>query len=89
MVSPERSRTGFQEPRPPCRQPGLPELEQLSKREREILALICEAKSNPEIAVELGLSERTVRNHASNLFKKLGVKSRAEAIVFLHGEQRR
>jgi len=57
----------------------------LSPREREILALICEAKSNPEIAKALGLSERTVRNHASNLFRKLGVKSRAEAILLRHG----
>ncbi len=57
----------------------------LSPREREILALICEAKSNPEIAKALGLSERTVRNHASNLFRKLGVRSRAEAILLRHG----
>ena len=57
----------------------------LSPREQEILALICEAKSNPEIAAALGLSERTVRNHASNLFRKLGVKSRAEAILLCHG----
>lgn len=61
----------------------------LSPREQQILALICEAKSNPEIAGLLGLSERTVRNHASNLFKKLGVKSRAEAILYLHAGQRR
>ena len=57
----------------------------VSRREREILALICEAKSNPEIAEILGLSGRTVRNHASNLFRKLGVKSRAEAILLCHG----
>jgi len=65
------------------------DLDRLSRREREILALICEAKSNPEIAAELNLSERTVRNHASNLFKKIGVKSRAEAILYLHDELRR
>lgn len=63
-------------------------LETLSPREREILALICEAKSNPEIAAVLNLSERTVRNHASNLFRKIGVKSRAEAILYLHGARR-
>ncbi len=65
------------------------DIENLSPREHQILALICEAKSNPEIAALLGLSERTVRNHASNLFKKLGVKSRAEAILYLHAAQRR
>lgn len=61
----------------------------LSPREREILRLICSAKSNPEIAAELNLSERTVRNHATNLFRKLGVKSRAEAILCLLGQERR
>lgn len=65
-----------------------PNLRALSRREREILKLICAAKSNPEIAAELKLSERTVRNHATNLFKKLGVKSRAEAILYLLGQER-
>lgn len=59
-----------------------PNLAALSRREREILDLICTAKSNPEIAAQLNLSERTVRNHATNLFKKLGVKSRAEAMLY-------
>ncbi|NIA69144.1 alpha/beta fold hydrolase [Pelagibius litoralis] len=67
----------------------LSDMKGLSPRERQILALICEAKSNPEIAGVLGLSERTVRNHASNLFKKLGVKSRAEAILYLYAARRR
>ena len=76
----------FLEPQSPARQAmGAPALEALSPREREILGLICEAKSNPEIAAKLALSERTVRNHASNLFKKLGVKSRAEAMLYLQG----
>lgn len=66
-----------------------PNLGALSPREREILDLICAAKSNPEIAAALNLSERTVRNHASNLFRKIGVKSRAEAILYLHGRQGR
>ncbi|MDJ0941878.1 MAG: alpha/beta fold hydrolase [Kiloniellales bacterium] len=61
-----------------------PDLKCLSPREREILSLICEAKSNPEIAAALAISERTVRNHATNIFRKLGIKSRAEAIVYLY-----
>lgn len=65
-----------------------PNLNTLSRREREILSLICAAKSNPQIAAELNLSERTVRNHASNLFRKLGVRSRAEAILRLVGHER-
>ncbi|MDH5798089.1 MAG: response regulator transcription factor [Paracoccaceae bacterium] len=53
----------------------------LSARELQILDLICQAKSNKEIARELDVSEKTVRNHATNLFAKLGVKSRQEAIL--------
>ena len=54
----------------------------LSLREREVLALIADGLSNTEIASRLDISEKTVRNHTSNLFDKLGVWSRAQAIVF-------
>jgi len=54
----------------------------LSKRERETLALLADGLSNSEIAERLGISEKTVRNHLSHLFDKLGVWSRAQAIVF-------
>jgi pimeloyl-ACP methyl ester carboxylesterase/DNA-binding CsgD family transcriptional regulator len=54
----------------------------LSPRERELLALIAEGLSNADIAQRMSISEKTVRNHASNLFDKLGVWSRAQAIVF-------
>ena len=54
----------------------------LSRRERELLALIAEGLSNADIAQRMLISEKTVRNHASNLFDKLGVWSRAQAIVF-------
>ena len=54
----------------------------LSARERQILRLIADGLSNTEIAERLEISEKTVRNHASNLFDKLGVWSRAQAIVF-------
>ena len=51
-------------------------------RERQVLALIADGLSNTDIAERLNISEKTVRNHASNLFDKLGVWSRAQAIVF-------
>ena len=56
----------------------------LSPREREVLGLIAEGLGNSQIAERLSISEKTVRNHVSNLFDKLGVWSRAQAIVFAH-----
>ncbi len=56
----------------------------LSPRERDVLALITEGLGNAEIAERLAISEKTVRNHTSNLFDKLGVWSRAQAIVLAH-----
>jgi pimeloyl-ACP methyl ester carboxylesterase/DNA-binding CsgD family transcriptional regulator len=56
----------------------------LSPREREVLALITEGLGNAQIAERLSISEKTVRNHVSNLFDKLGVWTRAQAIVFAH-----
>ena len=54
----------------------------LSARERQVLGLIADGLSNSDIAERLNISEKTVRNHASNVFDKLGVWSRAQAIVF-------
>ena len=61
----------------------------LSPREREVLALLAEGLGNAEIAGRLAISDKTVRNHVSNLFDKLGVWTRAQAIVFArdHGFQ--
>jgi ATP/maltotriose-dependent transcriptional regulator MalT len=56
----------------------------LTSREREVLALLTEGLSNEQIAKRLSISEKTVRNHLSNLFDKLGVWTRAQAIVFAH-----
>jgi pimeloyl-ACP methyl ester carboxylesterase/DNA-binding CsgD family transcriptional regulator len=56
--------------------------EALSRRERETLGLLAEGLSNAEIAERLGISEKTVRNHLSHLFDKLGVWSRTQAVVF-------
>src|SRR3712207_6594271 len=54
---------------------------ELTAREREILNLIAQGLSNPEIASHLYLSPKTVRNHISNIFTKLQVADRAQAIV--------
>lgn len=54
---------------------------QLTAREREILDLVAAGRSNPQIAAALYLSPKTVRNNVSNVFAKLHVADRAEAIV--------
>ncbi|MGE0360406.1 MAG: alpha/beta fold hydrolase [Vicinamibacterales bacterium] len=59
-----------------------PVFDTLSRRERETLTLLAEGLSNAEIAERLGISEKTVRNHLSHLFDKLGVWSRTQAVVF-------
>lgn len=53
----------------------------LSTREREILAKMTEGRTNAEIGSALFISEKTVRNHVTKIFEKLGVNSRAQAIV--------
>jgi DNA-binding NarL/FixJ family response regulator len=53
----------------------------LTEREREILGLIAQHHTNPEIARRLQVSSKTVRNHVSNIFTKLQVATRAQAII--------
>jgi LuxR family transcriptional regulator, transcriptional regulator of spore coat protein len=55
----------------------------LTKREYEVFTALVLNKSTKEIAMELGISEKTVRNHISNTMQKLGVKGRAQAVVEL------
>lgn len=54
---------------------------ELTEREREVLTQIGKAKRNKEIATDLFISEKTVKNHISNIFGKLEVNSRAEAAL--------
>lgn len=62
--------------------PQLPHVfPELTEREREVLALIAQGYSNADIARELVISAKTVRNHASNIFSKLQVVDRAQAII--------
>lgn len=55
----------------------------LTKREKEVFDLLILNKSTTEIATQLKISEKTVRNHVSNAMQKLGVKGRASAVVEL------
>ena len=55
----------------------------LTKREKEIFTLLTLNKSTKEITEELCISEKTVRNHISNVIQKLGVESRIQAVLEL------
>ena len=55
---------------------------ELTKRELEVLKMIASGAFNKEIASTLNISERTVKNHVSNIFKKIGVSDRTQAAVF-------
>lgn len=55
----------------------------LTKREKEVFELLVQDKTTKEIAQELFISEKTVRNHISNAMQKLGVKSSSQAVVEL------
>ena len=57
-------------------------LEDLTKREREIVTLICRGANNAEIGEELKLSPHTVRNHVASLYKKLGVNRRTAVVIW-------
>jgi DNA-binding CsgD family transcriptional regulator len=79
-------------PRPPqpdgaASEPGPPDAARahgLSPRELDVLRLMAWGRSNQEIAVDLSISLRTVTTHVTNIFNKLGVASRAEAIAYAH-----
>lgn len=55
----------------------------LTNREREVFELLVQDKTTREIAQKLFISEKTVRNHISNVMQKLNVKGRSQAVVEL------
>jgi DNA-binding NarL/FixJ family response regulator len=59
-----------------------PAPEELTEREREVLALLTAGRSNKEMARQLGLSERTVKAHVSSVLGKLGLASRTQAAIY-------
>lgn len=59
-----------------------PERDKLTRREIEVIALIADGLNNKEIADQLFISEKTVKNHVSNLFKKINVSDRTQAAIF-------
>ncbi|MEE8241454.1 MAG: response regulator transcription factor [Nitrospirales bacterium] len=55
---------------------------ELSAQEQRVLALVAEGKTNKEIAVALGLSDKTVKNYLANIFQKLNVTRRSQAAAY-------
>jgi two-component system response regulator DevR len=62
--------------------PVAPGTDQLSSQEERVVALVAEGKTNKEIAVALGLSDKTVKNYLANVFQKLRITRRAQAAAF-------
>jgi DNA-binding CsgD family transcriptional regulator len=62
--------------------PQTSDLEKLTVREREILALICEGCSDADMGRRLGLSQNTIRNHVASLYRKIGVNRRSAAVIW-------
>ena len=56
-------------------------IEDLSERELQVLALTARGSTNKAIAAQLSISDRTVQNHLGNIFRKLHVESRTEAVM--------
>jgi DNA-binding NarL/FixJ family response regulator len=65
-------------PEPKAQQAG----ETLTERETDVLRLVAKGRANKEIAAELGIGEKTVKTHVSNLLGKLGVQSRTQAALY-------
>jgi DNA-binding NarL/FixJ family response regulator len=66
---------------PPPSDTAATRLEQLTGREREILTLIAQGRSNAELAQQLYLSEATVKTHVSAILRKLAVRDRVQAVI--------
>lgn len=75
----ERARASYEHAAAPDRTPVVHEL--LTARETEVLALIAGGFNNAEIALALGPSEGTIKNHVSSILSKLGVRDRVKAVL--------
>ena len=55
----------------------------LTKREHQVFEMLIKNMTTKDIALKLGISEKTIRNHISNVMQKLGVKGRTSAVIEL------
>jgi DNA-binding NarL/FixJ family response regulator len=77
----QRRPVGVLADRGPGEQPGRPAVE-LTDRERQVLGLLAAGMANKQIARRLGISEKTVKGHLTNLFQRIGVSDRTQAALW-------
>jgi DNA-binding NarL/FixJ family response regulator len=81
LFGPAATRRLLERVAPPPSDTAATRLEQLTDREREILKLIAQGRSNAELAQQLYLSEATVKTHVSAILRKLAVRDRVQAVI--------
>ena len=84
LLSPDVTRSVIQQFARPTPTEPIPLPVALTDRETDVLRLIARGYANAEIAAELYVGEATVKTHVSNLFAKLGVRDRVQAVVFAY-----
>jgi len=82
ILDPAITRRVLERARTPSIPPSRDRWEMLSPQERRVLALVAQGKTNKEIAIVLGLSDKTVKNYLSNALDKLGMTRRSQAAAF-------
>jgi DNA-binding NarL/FixJ family response regulator len=82
ILDPAVTRRVLERARTPGTPAGRDKWESLSPQERRVVALVATGKTNKEIGIELGLSDKTVKNYLSNVLEKLGLSRRSQAAAF-------
>lgn len=81
QLAPEATALLMREVQSPASPPG-PVVDALTERETDVLRLVARGRANKEIASDLGIGEKTVKTHVSNVLAKLGVQSRTQAALY-------
>jgi DNA-binding NarL/FixJ family response regulator len=82
LLDPKMTATVLERLRHPAEEDEDPRYKSLTDQERRILDLIAEGKTNRQIAEQMYLAEKTVKNYVSGLLRKLGMERRTEAAVY-------